>query len=792
MRHPYDCAPAAQGPSRVSRLLRTLGAAARRACRRAGQSGRSARRATACGCAVLALVAAALAGPAALPAPVRLPADQQAWLDAHGPIVYGLTPIAWPPLEVPAADGQQRGLTADMLHKLERELGLRIVRRQFADREALQQAVRDGRVDMLGSQIRPWRRDHELLYTQPYLDVPRVVVARRDDRSIRHVDDVAGRTVAVERGAPTMDALRARLANVVFLQVAGTREALEAVAARQADAYIGNAVTVSYLLHDGAAAGLEIRTDAGVAPLQIRFAVRRDLQPLQAILDHGLNGMHQDAARELLAPWLVVTRLTGVDARTLLLYAGPAGVALAGVLTTILLANRRLRREIAERREAQHALSRQAAFQTALLDQLPFPIAFKNEQARFVLCNRAYEELAALPRDALLGRTLLEASHMSRQARRAVYETECRLIRTGGRERTERVVRMGGKAQRRVLVDKLGLPTVDGRPGLLTVLMDVTEMRAAERAKDQKALARIDMDFHWQFMAHCPNAYLRAGYDVIRWQLVALRHRSPIDNAVPSHKVLVDAVGAGDAHPTRTRTLQWTVPGASTLRLHQLLAEAGYLPLTWTPSGDDAPRSTAAQARAAVDPPDGSFRWTYPDTPPELTQQWKPDQVSEITRGAVMMFQDEHGLDVDAIAGPAVWKALIADTIAGKRHKGGYSYVYVHRQVPQKLTLWHDGKVILTSPGNTGVPAAPTELGTFPVFEHLKVTTMSGTNPDGSHYNDPGVKWVSYFNGGDALHAFPRASFGTPQSLGCVELPEDAAAKVWPYTPIGTLVTIEN
>jgi peptidoglycan hydrolase-like protein with peptidoglycan-binding domain len=234
------------------------------------------------------------------------------------------------------------------------------------------------------------------------------------------------------------------------------------------------------------------------------------------------------------------------------------------------------------------------------------------------------------------------------------------------------------------------------------------------------------------------------------------------------------------------------VPGPSTLRLHQLLAEAGYLPLTWTPSADDAAKTTASQARAAVEPPDGSFSWTYDNTPPELTRQWKPDQVSEITRGAVMMFQDEHGLDVDAIAGPAVWKALIADTIAGKTHKGGYSYVYVHRKVPQKLTLWHDGKTILTSPGNTGVPAAPTELGTFPVFEHLRETTMSGTNPDGSHYNDPGVKWVSYFNGGDALHAFPRASFGTPQSLGCVELPEDAAAKVWPYTPIGTLVTIEN
>ena len=130
--------------------------------------------------------------------------------------------------------------------------------------------------------------------------------------------------------------------------------------------------------------------------------------------------------------------------------------------------------------------------------------------------------------------------------------------------------------------------------------------------------------------------------------------------------------------------------------------------------------------------------------------------------------------------------------LAGKRRDGGYSYVYVHRSVPQSLNLWHDGRTILSSPGNTGVPAAPTQLGTFPVFEHIPIGTMSGTNPNGSHYSDPGIRYISYFNRGDAIHAFNRASFGTPQSLGCVELPLAAAAKVWPYTPIGTLVTVEN
>ena len=251
------------------------------------------------------------------------------------------------------------------------------------------------------------------------------------------------------------------------------------------------------------------------------------------------------------------------------------------------------------------------------------------------------------------------------------------------------------------------------------------------------------------------------------------------------------AVGDADGRGLKTtRELEWTVPEATTLRLHQLLAQEGYLPVDW--KGEAVADTERAQAGAAALPPQGDFSWRYANTPAELKSQWKPDQRSAITQGAVMMFQDEHHLTVDGIPGPAVWKELMADAIAGKHRGSGYSYVYVHRNVPQLLTLWHNGHVVLTSPGNTGVPAAPTDLGTFPVFEHLAVTTMSGTNPDGSHYNDPGIKWVSYFNGGDALHAFPRASFGTPQSLGCVELPEAAAQKIWPYTPIGTLVTIEN
>jgi peptidoglycan hydrolase-like protein with peptidoglycan-binding domain len=253
------------------------------------------------------------------------------------------------------------------------------------------------------------------------------------------------------------------------------------------------------------------------------------------------------------------------------------------------------------------------------------------------------------------------------------------------------------------------------------------------------------------------------------------------------------AVTAGDGSGLRTTSqVEWTVPPGSTLRLQQLLAQAGYLPVSWRPAGAEVPRTPSAQAQAAVDPPSGSFGWRYSNTPQQLQAMWEPGQAGAITKGAIMKFENENGLTVDGVAGPTVWHALLDYAIAGKQLTSGYSYVYVHREVPETMTLWHDGRIVESSPANTGITGAETELGTFEVFEHLPEGTMSGTNPDGSHYEDPGIKWISYFNGGDALHNFDRASFGTPQSLGCVELPLEAAAEEWPYTTIGTLVTIET
>jgi hypothetical protein len=51
---------------------------------------------------------------------------------------------------------------------------------------------------------------------------------------------------------------------------------------------------------------------------------------------------------------------------------------------------------------------------------------------------------------------------------------------------------------------------------------------------------------------------------------------------------------------------------------------------------------------------------------------------------------------------------------------------------------------------------------------------------------------VNYFSGGSAVHGFPRASYGSPQSVGCLELPIPTAQRVFGIINYGTLVTVNG
>ena len=275
---------------------------------------------------------------------------------------------------------------------------------------------------------------------------------------------------------------------------------------------------------------------------------------------------------------------------------------------------------------------------------------------------------------------------------------------------------------------------------------------------------------------------------------------TPATGFPPGTHVTVTAGTGGSG--TRPETSSFKTGKYSTLRLQEILAQLGYLPLTWTANAASTGTgatvtgeasvtgltSPQAELSAAYAPPAGTFTW-QPGYPSQLHSFWSPGKANMLDRGAITGFEADHKLPINGVAGPTVWKALLAAAAAGTKNTHGYSYAIASERIPETLTIWHDGRRVFSSAANTGIGVAPTAIGTYPVYLKLQFQIMSGTNPDGSHYADP-VSWVSYFNGGDAVHYFARGSYGTPQSLGCVELPYSAAKHAYPYLPYGTLVTV--
>jgi hypothetical protein len=233
--------------------------------------------------------------------------------------------------------------------------------------------------------------------------------------------------------------------------------------------------------------------------------------------------------------------------------------------------------------------------------------------------------------------------------------------------------------------------------------------------------------------------------------------------------------------------------GWSTLRLEQLLAQLGYLPMTWNPEGSSGPAGNVAasylsgHAVTAV-PASGVLSWQG-GYPAALTSQWQPGKPGAILTGALMAFEASEGVPMTGEVTAGLWQAVLSAVERGQGNPDGYTFALVEKADPDTITIWHNGRVVLHGVANTGAPATPTPNGTWPVYLRRPAQVMRGLMPNGKPYADP-VQYVSFFHGDYAVHSMKRASYGTAQSLGCVELPLSEAKQAYPYLTYGSLVTV--
>ena len=128
------------------------------------------------------------------------------------------------------------------------------------------------------------------------------------------------------------------------------------------------------------------------------------------------------------------------------------------------------------------ALADQQQFSHDLLDALPNPVFYKDGEARYLGCNRAFAEAFGTTPEALIGKTVLELPFVPPEVRSAHYARDLQLLsRQSSADLTLRVPFADGR-QHDIFYRTRNFGLADGRAGgLLGVMVDISSQQEASR-----------------------------------------------------------------------------------------------------------------------------------------------------------------------------------------------------------------------------------------------------------------------------------------------------------------------
>ncbi len=148
-----------------------------------------------------------------------------------------------------------------------------------------------------------------------------------------------------------------------------------------------------------------------------------------------------------------------------------------------------LHEDVTERRKLQARVSAQLDFQQALIDAVPVPLFYKDENGRFVGFNRAYEQIFGVRREDLIGKTVMDLPFLPLAERERIRREEMQALANERWLHKEMDLPQADGKMHRTLFWLHGFDRADGTPGgVIGTFVDISERREAEielqRAKE--------------------------------------------------------------------------------------------------------------------------------------------------------------------------------------------------------------------------------------------------------------------------------------------------------------------
>ena len=286
---------------------------------------------------------------------LALSTAERAWLAEHPEIRLGVDPD-WAPFEFFDGERRYRGLCADYVRLINERLGLSMAP-PAAERwsEVMRKAeVRE--IDVFPCLARTPRREGFLNFAESHISFPWMIITRKGAPLIGGIQDLLGGRVAVVGDYVTHERLSSELPELELLVVESSADGLEAVSVGRADAFVGNLAVISNIIERRNLTNLKVAAPLTGGQDSLHFAVRSDWPELVPILEKALRSITPEEHTALRQRWSALA-YEGIDLAQVRRVALQVGGVAALLFIVILFWNRRLQREVGQRREVERQLA---------------------------------------------------------------------------------------------------------------------------------------------------------------------------------------------------------------------------------------------------------------------------------------------------------------------------------------------------------------------------------------------------------------------------------------------------
>ena len=324
---------------------------------------------------------------------------EKLFLANHSPLAF--SEVNWNPMSIVDGTNQFDGIIADYLGLITRRSGLQFTFHKSDTWDQVLKKYVDGDIDMVPALGKTDQIGRPILLSKPFVRFPFVIVTLDDNTHISGIAHLKNSKVAVGRGYTSYHYLKDNYPDIELVQADNVKAGLFLLTNRKVSAFVGHMAVATKCIQENGLTHLKI---AGETDYRLDHCIGVDPQYPMAvsIINKVLDTMGEQEHQKIYNRWLSVQYRKGIDYSLVL-------KVIAGALFFlgfILYWNRKLSREVAERKLTEQRLMENERKTRAMSEAIHDGLVMIDENARVMYWNHAAENLFGIKAEDAMGKDM--------------------------------------------------------------------------------------------------------------------------------------------------------------------------------------------------------------------------------------------------------------------------------------------------------------------------------------------------------------------------------------------------